>query len=244
MNKTHQVTIENWSAWAPNVESTEHWLEWAQGQREIFGDQKASVEFLAAKLRRRLSHHSKMALKVAFDCHSSGEPIQTIFCSRHGELHRSSGLLLDIAAKEELSPTAFSMSVHNTSSGMYAIARKDQSPSLALAAGSDTFASAFAEAFAVLHSGRSEKVMLVIVDELLPDLFGEFEDRGACSYAAAFLISRNESAGRAVSFSMGGGKAGIVKTEPQAMSFLRFFLNDDRRLVLTSDRVSWLWGSQ
>lgn len=244
MNKSRQITIENWSAWAPNVNSNENWLEWAKGHREIFGDEKVSVEFLSAMFRRRLSHHSKMALKVAYGCHSSDDPIRTIFCSRHGELHRSSGLLLDIAVKEELSPTAFSMSVHNTSSGMYAIAKKDQSPSLALAAGSDSFASAFAETLVLLHSGRSEKVMLIIVDELLPTLFSEFEDRGACNYAAAFLVSRDESAGQTMSFSMGVGNVNAVSSEPQAISFLRFLLKNDRQLVLTSNRVSWKWDSQ
>jgi len=238
----HQITVESWSAWAPNVDSAEYWADWAQGRREISGEGKATAEFLPAKLRRRLSHHSKMALKVAYDCHSTGEPVQTIFSSRHGELHRTSDLLRDIAAKEQLSPTAFSMSVHNTSSGMYTIARKDQSPSLALAAGSDTFASAFAEAVAVLHSGRSDKVMLVVVDELLPDLFSEFESRGACSYAAAFLLSRDENAGRTMSFSIGGRSVNTEPSEPQAISFLRFLLKEDKQLLLGGERVSWNWS--
>jgi hypothetical protein len=234
------VTIEGWSAWAPGVESAIQWQEWAIGQRVIDSEGTPSVQFLPAMFRRRLSRLTKMALKVAYDCASDIESINTVFCSRHGELFRSTGLLQDIVAGEPISPTGFSLSVHNTASGLFSIARKDTAPSTAISAGRETFETAFMEAAVLLTTGRAKKVLLVISDEPAPFPFNEYQDEKEQAYAAAFLLSRS-GVGNVIALSMKTGEMKPVFSEQHGLAFLRFFLNRKNELSVPSERVSWQW---
>ena len=58
-----------------------------------------------------------------------------VFVSRHGELARSMTLLQALADGQALSPTDFSMSVHNTAAGLCSIQGKAAIPMTSLAAG-------------------------------------------------------------------------------------------------------------
>ena len=234
------ITIEAWSAWAPGVESAIQWQEWAIGKRSIDNDGSPSVKFLPAIFRRRLSRLTKMALKVANDCTTDIKSIQTIFCSRHGELSRSTDLLQDIVADEPISPTGFSMSVHNTASGLFSIARKDTASSTAIAAGQMTFETAFMEAGVLLTTGRTKKVLLVISDEPAPVPFNEYKDEKEQTYAAAFLLSHS-GVGDIMALSMKTSFMEPVLSEQHCLAFLRFFVNQGNELSIPGKRVSWQW---
>ena len=73
------------------------------------------VGFVEPMLRRRLSPLAKMTLRVAYDCARDVPDVRIVYASRHGELLRTTTMLESLAAKEELSPTLFSMSVLNAS---------------------------------------------------------------------------------------------------------------------------------
>ncbi len=234
------ATVEAWSAWAPGVESVTQWQEWAIGERVIDSEGNPPVQFLPAMFRRRLSRLTKMALKVAYDCTTDIESIKTIFCSRHGELFRSTGLLLDIVAGKPISPTGFSMSVHNTASGLFSIARKDTASSTAIAAGQATFAAAFMEAAVLLTIEQAKKVLLVICDEPTPAPFNEYLDEKEQTYAAAFLLS-NKDAGDIIALSLQSGQIEPIFPEQHGLAFLRFFLNQTDELSVPNERVSWQW---
>ncbi len=234
------VTVEAWSAWAPRMESAVQWQEWAVGKRIIDSEGSPSVHFLPAIFRRRLSRLTKMAIKVAYDCASDIESVKTVFCSRHGELFRSTGLLQNIVAGEPISPTGFSMSVHNTASGLFSIARKDTASSTAIAAGQATFETAFMEAAVLLTTGRARKVLLVISDEPAPVPFNEYQDEKEEAYAAAFLLSHS-NVGDIIALSMKTGQTEAVSPEQHGLAFLRFFLNRKDELSVSGKRVSWQW---
>jgi hypothetical protein len=242
------VTIEAWSAWAPGVETAEQWQEWAHGLRIIKNEGSPSTPFLSPMFRRRLSRLSKMALKVAHDCVPDIKSIKTVFCSRRGELVRSFGLLREIVAAKPISPTGFSMSVHNTASGLFSIARKDTASSTAIAAGKATFESAFMEAAALLKTQQAKIVLLVISDEPAPVPFNEYQDEKEQIYAAAFLLS-NSGVGDVIALSMKTGQIyGAPDFQEQhALTFLRFFLNfnlnkkNEHELLIPGERISWQW---
>jgi hypothetical protein len=242
------MTIEHWAAWAPGVETSSQWRLWAQGDIKIAHTGLPEVEFLPAMFRRRLSRLSRMALRVAFDCLGKNHaPIRTIFCSRHGELSRTGELLDSIVAAEALSPTAFSMSVHNTASGLYSIAHQDKSPSSAVASGIDTLESGFIDAAAALQANAETRMMLVIADEPPPEPFNSLIGEDAPAYAAAFLLSR-DPIGHGITLEFGGtdstvGTAGYAK-EPHTLSLLRFLINEEQELALKTDRLVWMWRNR
>src|SRR3546814_20596720 len=75
-----------------------------------------------------------------------GETPFCIFCSRYGEYARAFEILNSMAEGEPVSTNAFSLSVHNTVSSLFSIARGDSTHSTALAAGPATLEEGFLEA--------------------------------------------------------------------------------------------------
>jgi hypothetical protein len=235
------MTIEHWAAWAPGVETPSQWRLWAQGDIKISDEGSPAVDFLPSMFRRRLSRLSRMALRVAYDCLGENPtPVRTVFCSRHGELARTAELLNSIVAAEALSPTAFSMSVHNTASGLYSIAQQDKSASSAVASGIDTLESGFLDAVCGLHATDEARMMLVIADERPPEPFAAIVDAELPAYAAAFLLTRNRS-GPGITLKLSGDGTGEYSNEPHALSLLRFLINDEPELTLKTDRLAWTW---
>jgi hypothetical protein len=130
------------------------------------------VDFIPAMQRRRLSRLSRLSLAAAYSCAGSNHQLPTVFASRHGEIHRTLGLLSDLVQNEPLSPMAFSLSVHNTASGLYSIATGNTAPSTAIAAGLDTLPMAIIEAIGQLQ--RHDEVMVVYAEEPLPAEYSQF----------------------------------------------------------------------
>ncbi len=62
-----------------------------------------------------------------------------VFTSRHGELERNFRILQALATGQDLSPTDFAMSVHNSAVGNLTIAAQQPIVSSSLSAGLDTF---------------------------------------------------------------------------------------------------------
>jgi hypothetical protein len=235
------MTIEHWAAWAPGVETPAKWRLWAQGDIQISDEGSPDVDFLPPMFRRRLSRLSRMALRAAYDCLGKNPaPVRTVFCSRHGELARTAELLNSIVAAEALSPTAFSMSVHNTASGLYSIAQQDKSASSAVASGIDTLESGFLDAVCALNASAEPGMMLVIADERPPEPFNTVVDMDLPAYAAAFLLARNKP-GRGITLKLSGDSAAENSNEPHALSLLRFLINDEQELTLKTDRLGWTW---
>ena len=97
-------------------------------------------------------------------------------------------LLHSICTDDDLSPTAFSMSVHNTASGLFSIQSGNKAPSTAIAAGHDTVVAGFIEACSILAKGQKE-VLLVVTEDQVPDVYRQFSSSGEQPVAAAFILT-------------------------------------------------------
>lgn len=177
--------VRAWSAWAPGLATAEEW----QSRRSVPVAEDAAVpdvRFVPAMLRRRLGRLSRMALHVAHELAPAGG-VPTVFASRHGELSRTVGLLSDLAIESPLSPAAFSLSVHNTASGVHAIAHEDVTASTSIAAGEETLLWALQEAVGRLASGVAQ-VLLVFAEEPLPAAYAAYVDETTTPHALAMLL--------------------------------------------------------
>jgi hypothetical protein len=154
------------------------WLDLAWGQPDV-----ASVEPLQ---RRRLSR-----LARAF-CHCAErvavpEGARVVFASRHGEAERTLAILQDLAAGAEVSPTLFSLSVHNAVPGIWSILRGSRAPACALAAGPDTFGWGLVEALAAHAAKPDVPVLFLYADDRLPEPWAELTPAGL-PHALALLL--------------------------------------------------------
>ena len=119
--------------------------------------------------RRRLSPLAKAAFATAYPLIQQRD-IPLLCCSVHGEALRTYSLLRDVATGEDLSPTAFGLSVHNAIAGQLSILCGIQSPALALAGGERPLQAGLLEAAGMLAQGSSELVLL-FCEEPLPELY-------------------------------------------------------------------------
>ncbi len=189
-------SVEGWDAWIPGVRSREQWQEYLSNSDLDSAEGKAGdIEFLhlTPRNRRRLSSLTKATLEVALGAMGDHPAMPAVFASRRGEVGRMSSLLQDICQGEDASPMAFSFSVHNTSSGVFSIQTGNQQPSTALAGGHDTLASSLIDVCARLACGE-QRVLLVISEETLPEVYRAFSSQDEQPVAAAFVLSRPSDA--------------------------------------------------
>jgi hypothetical protein len=258
------------AAWAPGLETPDAWSAWANGSHH--GDNAPQIEIeigaagsgepplpaMPAMLRRRASLPGKMALNAAYRAISAAADrtdIPVVFCSRHGECGRSAELLIDLAQKLPLSPTAFSLSVHNATGGLFSIARRDHANSLALAAGHSTIEHAAIEACSLLADGASA-VLLVVSDGPLPEAFSKFTDCNEQSFGWAWLVQAAKTTQTdAISLrwtlctdpaerddDRQDRQSEQEMAEPGGLQVMRFFLRGDPGLQRTADNRRWIWS--
>jgi hypothetical protein len=196
-------------------------------------------------IRRRLSKLTKLAFEVALtvnpvdDTSSDQQPIDTIFASRHGDLHKTLGLLQQVAHQEALSPTQFALSVHNAIIGQLSLFCQNRAGSNAIAAGVDSLHYAVLEAAARLHiETELEQVLVLYADEPVPEVYQTFCQEPAQPVALALLLSRNQ--GEKLSFqrqSMPSQEA----TEQQPLQLLPFLQRQVDTLGIAGRQCQWLW---
>jgi hypothetical protein len=175
-----------------NRDGSVNWVapvaRWAVWQEDPSNLQTPVVQFVDGSLRRKLSPPAKMALKVAHDCAGDLHNVRLVYASRHGDITRTTNLLIDLAEGEAPSPTAFSMSVLNATAGVYSIAMNDQSPSTAVSAVASSFGFGLLEACMQLASQPASPVLFVYADELAPALYA-VEDDIHMPHAVGLLLS-------------------------------------------------------
>lgn len=143
-------------------------LDWA-----FITSDAVPVSRIPAMIRRRCSTTMKLSLEVAEQLSEGRVFDYALFCSQHGELDRSMGLLKSIEKEEAFSPTQFSLAVHNASAGQYSLMNTLQCNISALAAGENTLAMGLLEALAYLSLNPEHTVLFLIADDRIPV---EFED--------------------------------------------------------------------
>ena len=113
-----------------------------------------NLNFIPPIERRRLSDASKIAFSLLGD---SPLKMPIVFSSQKGEINRCFAMLNDLAAHNITSPTAFSLSVLNSTPALLAIAQKNHSEILAISA-VDCLEYGLVNAYALLcESGESSE---------------------------------------------------------------------------------------
>lgn len=111
-----------------------------------------SLQDLPLTARRRLTPLGRKVLQVINACAVGldGSAIPWIISCRHGDKSRRLNLLSSLAQEEMLSPSDFSMSVHNAIIGLFSIAAGNKYAHSALAGGNRSFEMGLLESIALL----------------------------------------------------------------------------------------------
>ncbi len=156
-------------ALAPGLDSVASWQQWS-----LDGCWPEAVlpatPLIPAMTARRMSHSARLAVQLALQLLERWQPRHLLCVSRHGELSRTFTLLQKLIQQQPLSPTDFSMSVHNTVAGLTTIVGQRPLPASSLAAGVDSFHAGLLEACATLQS-VSGPVLLLYFEGALPAFY-------------------------------------------------------------------------
>jgi hypothetical protein len=171
------------------------WGTWASDGRQSAARQSGPnlaviPDFIPKLQQRRLSPLARAVFHAIDQCIEPGENLPTVFSSAHGEVGKALEMLKTIQAGELLSPTAFSLSVHNAIAGLYSIAYRNQWEITVLAPGGEAIAPAFVEALGMLQEGAGE-VLVVLYDEPIAEFYpvAPFVLNGASTCALAMRLA-------------------------------------------------------
>ena len=199
-----------------------------------------ATETVPKMQRRRLSALAKMVFSQ-IDSLSNATETDTVFSTRHGDLPKTVELIRGVAEKEDLSPTAFALSVHNAIAGQYGILLKNRQPSTVVSAGKDTFHQALIEAYARLMSGQDDSIALIHADMPLPECYSEFQDEVQIPHCVVLVLNRSQGPGSFVVKQQTAPKPKPgTRQFPQAVEVCQFLASGVCSSDIQGERL-WSW---
>ena len=212
------LTIKDWRSWGITLsahsasEPTENESTCqpkTHNAESTLSSTKVNSNEIPPMLRRRLSPMGRIAAQCLFPLFDSLESEQAtrkteqtknqtpiVFASRHGEVARTQKMLSDLATNELLSPTAFSLSVHNAIGGIISIQQKITANITAIAAdGSELMATLIEAAGLILsdNANSNDQVLCIICDDPLPAAYQAYCPTPQQAFALAFIIQKYNS---------------------------------------------------
>ncbi|MGZ5007440.1 MAG: beta-ketoacyl synthase chain length factor [Methylobacter sp.] len=236
---TAEFIVRTWNAWMPGMCCREDWLP----STAVVPAEKAPIPANVPKiLQRRLSPLARAVFNAAEGCFDNAKSLSIIFSSSHGEVNKSLEMLKSIQKGEDVSPTAFSLSVHNAISGLFSMVHDYHQEMTVLAPGLDGIAPAFIEALGLLREGRADEVLIVLYDEPLSDFYPSlpFALNAPAICALALRISLTGT-GLALRFNRSSVPRNDGEHALQIVSFLKLLATDQQSLLLGNHRHSWEW---
>lgn len=143
-------------------------------------DPRPDVSFMPMLVRRRMSMVERAALHVSwkvFNPDVSGAvgeqlpemgAVPVVFASRWGEIGTTLKLMRQLHSDGEMSPAAFSSSVHNAAPGAWSLFTGNTAPYTAIAARDRTYEMGLLEAESQLRAGGADAVLFVYAEESTP----------------------------------------------------------------------------
>jgi hypothetical protein len=139
---------------------------------------------LVGRARRFTSLVTQMHVEVCGALQPEAQRALGVFATCHGEIQTCERLIADFRDASMVSSARFALSVHNTPSGVYAVATGSTAPTTTIT-GANALAAGWLEA-SLIALEADRPVLLSIADEPVPPVFcGPTEPVG---FAAAFLI--------------------------------------------------------
>jgi hypothetical protein len=235
MLTTTSFHVQAWSAWTPGLETKAAWRQWANLPE---ADVPASAEPVPVLLRRRVSPLGQRALQSAWSLAESATA-RMVFCSRHGEFGRTVSILDSLIERTEVSPSDFTLSVHNGLLGLLSIARANHHGHTMIAAGAESFGFGMLEALACLAEHPQQPVLLVHYDEPLPAPFDVLEQHPAGPLALALALTATN--GERFSLATSPPTDLAESSDSAALAFMQVMLGIERQLVWHGEQLIWHW---
>ncbi len=225
--------LSHWCAWAPALNIEDSKLLETASISELLAVPKL--------MQRRLSPLAKAVLKVAEACQKQEAQMPVVFSSAHGEICKSLEMLKVLQAGQELSPTGFSLSVHNAIAGLFSIVFRNREEITVIAPCREGIAAAFVEGLGMLHDGADE-VLLILYDEPIADFYPVAPYKLNSSHPCVLGLRIGlDAQGLALVLSRSIEKREDGEQPLQLLAFIRFLLAGQVELKLGNEGHCWTW---
>lgn len=234
------LNIIDWQARAPGLGDSAQWLAWSQQPASIDPSaSQAKLTELPMMIARRLNSGSKLAVECGLAMLRRHAIDAVLYTSRHGELERNYRILEALATGQPVSPTDFTMSVHNAAVGNLTISAKQPVVSSSLSAGVDTFQQGLCEVICLLQAGY-KRVLMVDFDGLLPAFYhsGLPAETSTWPWAVALVFEAGEDFTCVTKRGSNGGEAPL----PQSLQFLHHYLRETSTFNIAGEKATWCWS--
>ncbi|MDG2961306.1 beta-ketoacyl synthase chain length factor [Bisgaard Taxon 10/6] len=189
------INIPQWKIVCNKVLSPEDWRSsishWVKSSA-LWPDFSPKLEFLSPLKRRRLSESARLFFAAAWELTERQSDLPVVYASFNGEINRNFSLWLSLLEDNEISPTSFSLSVHNALVGQWSELRRVKNEVTALTARCDNLEIALMEAYLMLQE-RYDKVLVVVAESPLKLEYNAYPViRQPFSYALALIVEQGD----------------------------------------------------
>lgn len=195
------------------------------------------ISAIPAMLRRRLNSLGRITAAKYLSLLNQDEcPI--VYCSRHGDMERSFKILADIATNSPVSPTQFSLTVHNAIPGIlsiHTVARRNIS---SIAAGKNGLVPTLLEATGLLSSS-CHRVVCLLADVPLPDIYRQQGYGPEKAYSVVFEVTNQDGIGLSMTCLGGSGSDDSGASHLAAIEFIDFLNISERKFETVHNGSHW-----
>lgn len=165
--------------------------EWSSRAIALPKDLPSKFAYIPMMQARRMSKATGLACENFLTVLNDYNIASAVFLSEHGELERSHKILESITCNSNISPTDFSMSVHNVAAGLSTILSKKNIEVSSISAGKNGLLQALYEVIVLLESG-ADNVLLVAFDGAIPQFYFDYGVQNGPVYAVSLLFEKGD----------------------------------------------------
>jgi hypothetical protein len=231
--------LTGWFGVAGGISVPQDWSKWASGQLEIFPKlPRPNLENIPGRVSRRLDVLGRCVMFVFEQCVPliDSEPA-IISVSRHGDLPSMDKLIQCSRERSDISPTAFTYSVHNRFSSLISMFAGYHGVNGAYSSVRDGFPLALSEAAALITESPSLRVFVVAYESEIPEAYHQVISSQWSPHVAGFVLQKADEA--AVNYSLFRHSSETLST-PDRGSCLPFI----RTIVNKSNNRDGYWEYQ
>lgn len=234
------VKISQWNIVTDKIMSVEDWKlgesHWYKNscKWETFNPK---LEFLPAIKRRRLSDSARLYFEAAWRLVDNNPDIPVVYASNNSEINRSFSLWQSLLKEGDISPTSFSLSVHNALVGQWSEFRQVKSETTAITARRDNLETALLEAYLLLNEGYKQ-VLVVVAEYPLHQKYNAYPvERQPFAYALAMVVEQGEQYSLKLY-----SKTTALLAQDNALAWVKSQYSGESKWCTASSREGfWLW---
>lgn len=190
---TFSFNLSGWQVVCNKQLSAEDWRQgeahWRANVTQ-WDDFAPKLAFLPPMKRRRLSESARLFFESAWELTADEPNLPVVYASKNSEISRSFALWQSLLQEGDVSPTSFSLSVHNALIGQWSELRQVKSEMTAITAQQDNLETALLEAYLLLNEGHSKVLVVVAESPLAAEYNAQPIERQPFSYALAMVVEK------------------------------------------------------